>query len=195
MIKSETVGELFTALSKAQSMMTGAKKDSDNPFFKSKYADLHTVLEAVKDPLTKNDLCVIQTIDVATDGAQFVLTTLGHKSGEYIGGTCPIINTKGDAQGMGSAITYARRYSLAAIVGIAQMDDDGNEAVKPAPKVTIPKKEKDEFALQVRECLAADDKPGIEQLFSEYDSDHKVVLWGLFNSQERAAIKKLQRGE
>lgn len=176
-------------------MMTGAKKDSSNPFFKSKYADLHAVLEAVREPLSKNGLCVSQTIEVCDSGLQVVRTTLGHESGQYIGGVCPIINTKGDAQGMGSAITYARRYSLAAIVGIAQMDDDGNAAVQPGPKVKIPLKVQKDVLAQVKECLENNDKPGIDEIMGEFDNDEKVILWGLFNSQERAAIKKLQKGE
>jgi len=126
-MQTDQLNELAEAMSKAQAAMTGAKKDSENPFFKSKYADLHAVLEAVKKPLSDNDLCVIQTIECDN-----IVTTLMHKSGQWIRGACPIINTKGDAQGMGSAITYARRYSLAAICGIAQMDDDANDAVQPS---------------------------------------------------------------
>jgi len=126
-MQSDQINELAEALAKAQAVMTGAVKDSENPFFKSKYADLHAVLEAVRKPLSDNDLCVIQTIE-----CENVVTTLAHKSGQYIRGACPIINSKGDAQGMGSAITYARRYSLAAICGIAQMDDDANTAVQPS---------------------------------------------------------------
>jgi len=135
-MQSQDTNELFEALAKAQAEMTGAKKDSENPFFKSKYADLHAVLEAVKEPLAKNNLCVIQTVNSPEIGSVVVTTTLGHKSGQWINGNCPVINTKGDAQGMGSAITYARRYSLAAICGIAQMDDDGNAAVQQREQIS-----------------------------------------------------------
>lgn len=192
---SEQTTEIFKALGLAQAEMTGAKKGSENPFFKSKYADLQSILEAVREPLSKHGLCVTQTINISTEGAAYVTTTMGHESGQYIFGECPIINTKGDAQGMGSAITYARRYSLAAICGIAQMDDDGNAAVEAKPLVKIPQKEQKEFQSQVQACLQNDDKQGLVELFDEYDSDQKVVLWKLFNSQERSAIKRINAGE
>ncbi len=195
MMQSENMNELFEALSKAQSEMTGAKKGSENPFFKSKYADLHAILEAVRESLAKHSLCVIQTVNIQQEGSAAVITTLGHKSGQWIQGSCPIINTKGDAQGMGSAITYARRYSLAAICGIAQMDDDGNDAVKSAPVIKIPQKEQKEFQAQVVSCLENDDATGLAELWSEYDTDHKTVLWGLFNSQQRSAMKRIEKGE
>jgi len=194
-MQSEQTNELFEALSKAQAEMTGAKKGSENPFFKSKYADLHAVLEAVREPLAKHDLCVTQTIQTTDNGSAVIETTLGHKSGQWMAGLCPVINTKGDAQGMGSAITYARRYSLAAICGIAQMDDDGNTAAQQAPLVKIPQKEQKEFQAQVISCLENNDAHGLAELWSEYDTDHKAVLWGLFNSQQRSAMKKLEKGE
>jgi len=194
-MQSEQTNDLFKALSQAQAEMTGAKKDSENPFFKSKYADLHAVIEAVREPLAKYGLCVTQTIKIAENGYAAVTTTLGHESGQYISGDCPIINTKGDAQGMGSAVTYARRYSLAAICGIAQMDDDGNAAVQAPPIVKISQKEKKEFQEQVLKCLEDDDAHGLAELWSEYGTDHKAVLWGLFNSQQRSAMKRLEKGE
>ncbi len=134
MNKSETIGALAGALSKAQAEIRGAIKDTANPFFKSKYADLSSVWEACREQLTKNGLSVVQT-NKAGDGRVIVETILMHTSGEWISGELDMKPVKDDPQGIGSAITYARRYALAAIVGVAPEDDDGNAAsgkVKPA---------------------------------------------------------------
>lgn len=135
--QSEQINELATALSMAQSEITGAVKDAENPFFKSSYADLLSVWDAARVPLTKHGLCVVQTTDVATPSGDIdLVTTLAHKSGQWISGRLPIMPVKKDPQGIGSAITYARRYALSAIVGIAQMDDDGEAASKRPPGVS-----------------------------------------------------------
>lgn len=130
MNKSESLNELATALSKAQGEMSVAKKDTTNTFFKSKYADLSSVWEAARIPLSKNGLSVVQTTN-PTDGKSVELvTTLMHSSGQWIEGTTVMIPTKQDPQGMGSCITYMRRYALSAILGISQDDDDGNAAAE-----------------------------------------------------------------
>lgn len=125
--KSENINELLTALSKAQAQIEGAKKDCDNPFFKSKYADLSSVWQACREPLTSNGLSIIQTAEPTEKGWSLV-TTLGHCSGQWMSSRMPLMFKDGTPQAMGSAITYARRYALAAIAGVAQEDDDGNEA-------------------------------------------------------------------
>lgn len=125
MNQSTEVKDLFTALNKAQAELKGALKDSSNPFFKSKYADLESVWEACRPSLAKHGLAVTQTTDFLPDAGVCVVTTLGHTSGQWIKGVLPIMAKAQDPQGIGSAITYARRYSLAAIVGIVQVDDDG----------------------------------------------------------------------
>ncbi len=130
MNKSETIGELAKALAKAQGEMSSAKKSADNPFFKSKYADLHEVMDSIRKPLTDNGLAISQLIQPDPDCA-VVETILMHESGEWLSSIIQIKPTKNDAQGMGSAITYARRYSASSIVGLAsEEDDDGNEASK-----------------------------------------------------------------
>lgn len=127
-MKSEHIGELAKALSIAQGEMDAAKKDSTNPFFKNKYADLSSVIEAIKEPLRKNGLSYTQYCE--HEGDQIFLTTeLIHSSGQWILGKLKLILSKQDMQGLGGAITYARRYSLSAMVGITQDDDDGNTAV------------------------------------------------------------------
>ena len=130
MIKSEQINELAAALSKAQSVIRGAVKDANNPFFKSQYADLTSVWDACRDALTKNGLSVIQCPEQSDTGGIAIETTLLHSSGQFITSryVMPVKNST-DAQAVGSAITYARRYALSAMVGVAPADDDdGNNA-------------------------------------------------------------------
>ena len=128
---SENINELATALAKAQGEMKNAGKTSDNPFFKSKYADLAEILNAVREPLSKYGLSISQLYDGMgmPDKTITVTTLLMHSSGQYISNSANYPVAKADIQGVGSAITYARRYSLAAILGLSQEDDDGNAAV------------------------------------------------------------------
>lgn len=134
-IQNERAGiaKLAEALAKAQAEMHGAVKDGNNPHFRSKYATLEAVWDACREPLTKHGLAVIQTFD-ANDQGEYLLTTLTHASGQYVTSRLKLYITKKDSQGLGSAITYARRYALAALVGVIQVDDDGNEAVDHEPR-------------------------------------------------------------
>lgn len=131
--RSEQINDLAAALAKAQAHMEGAKKGNTNPHFKSRYADLASVREAVTEALTSHGISYVQfpRLVSAGDGAWLVEveTTLLHASGQWIGDTLAVPVTKADAQGVGSAITYARRYALMAVTGIAPEDDDGNAAV------------------------------------------------------------------
>lgn len=126
---SEQINELAAALSKAQSEMSPAKKDTDNPFFKSKYADLASVWEACRKCLTENNLSVVQLPEQSESGLM-LRTILMHQSGQYISSVFNMPLGKCDPQGYGSALTYARRYSLAALVGVYQDDDDANKATE-----------------------------------------------------------------
>ena len=128
---SESINELAEALGKAQSQMTGAKKASANPFFKSKYSDLSQVMEAISGPFSDNDLCFVQGAE-ADELRVAVSTRIIHKSGQWIESTTILPPTKPDAQGWGSAITYAKRYGLQSLAGVPSVDDDGNAAVKKA---------------------------------------------------------------
>jgi len=127
-MKSESIKELAAALSKAQGLFDHAKKDVSNAFFKSKYADLASVIDAAKKPLSEHGLAVVQVVDVSDDGITYLETTLMHSSGEWINGRYPILPIKSDPQSFGSALTYARRYAFSAMTGIAADDDDGNAA-------------------------------------------------------------------
>src|SRR3990172_9533144 len=132
MSQSETIGKLADALAKAQGIMEGAVKDSQNPFFKSSYADLASVWDACRKPLANNGLSVVQTADFLPEHPEMVCidTTLCHSSGEWMRGRLVARPVKSDPQAIGSCITYLRRYSLQSIVGIAPEDDDGNEETK-----------------------------------------------------------------
>jgi len=134
-MKSDSLKELATALAKAQGEIKGAIKDSANPFFKSKYADLSSVVDAIKVAFSKNGLSYIQMMEPSDKDEVRVSTMILHASGEYINcGILALPVSKVDAQGYGSALTYARRYSLSSAVGVAPEDDDGNAAVAAAPK-------------------------------------------------------------
>jgi len=138
MNKSESIAGLAAALAAAQGVMKGALKDSANPFFKSRYADLASVVEAIRAAFSANGLSYIQTVEPSDKDEVRVETTLLHSSGEWI--SCGILSlpvSKIDAQGYGSALTYARRYSLSAAVGVAPEDDDGNAASFAKPKPTM----------------------------------------------------------
>jgi hypothetical protein len=130
-MQSENINELACALSKAQGELSPAIKDSKNPFFKSNYADLSSVWNACQEPLSKNGLAIIQTMDMK-DGQSVLITTLAHSSGQWVRSCLPLLNEKANAQGLGASITYMRRYGLSAIIGITcDEDDDANAACLP----------------------------------------------------------------
>ena len=136
---------IATALLKAQSEMSNAKKGAVNPFFKSKYADLNSIREAVIPTLNANGISILQPI-VHVDGKNFVKTILLHETGEMLESLTEIVYNKiNDAQAQGSGISYARRYSLQSFVCVGADDDDGQKAVEPKPNATteILKKAKD----------------------------------------------------
>jgi hypothetical protein len=127
MRQSESIAKLAAALVKAQAEVQNATKDSKNPHFKSSYASLASVLDTTKPVLAKYGLAVVQMPGFA-DGCATLDCVIVHESGEWMGGTAGAPLQKNDPQGVGSALTYLRRYSLAALAGITQEDDDGNAA-------------------------------------------------------------------
>jgi hypothetical protein len=138
--QSEQINELAAALAKAQSEMTHAAKGVDNTFFKSKYADLPAVIDAARPHLAKNNLSVVQITDFDEAGLATLVTQLIHSSGQWMRSWYPVRPVKNDPQGFGSALTYARRYSYAAITGTASIgeDDDGNAASGNTNKADAP---------------------------------------------------------
>lgn len=133
--QSDDIKQLAEALNKAQAKLRAAAKDGENPHFRSSYASLQSVWNAAREALTPHGLSVAQTFEKCETGdVMHIVTTLMHTSGQWIRGTLSIHPSKADPQGIGSAITYGRRYALSAILGIvADDDDDGNEASKPQP--------------------------------------------------------------
>ena len=213
---SDSTAELSEALAKAQAVMAGAKKDAANPFFKSKYADLASCWEACKGALTSNGIAVVQGNTPHEGGVQ-VQTRLTHKSGQWIEDDGLFVPaTKADAQGFGSALTYARRYSLCAMVGIAPEDDDGNAAAKTAPaklpeesglsegtkilrlKTAVAKNEGSIAA--IKEGLRDGDLHKAAEAWYELDDQTKADLWvaptkyadAPFTTQERDTMKSPQ---
>ena len=148
MNKSESIAALSAALAKAQAEIENASKNAANPHFKSKYADLAEVLNTIRPTFATNGLSMIQS--PGYDGSiASVTTVLAHSSGGYITGTASCVPAKADAQGIGSATTYLRRYGAAAVAGIAQEDDDGNAAAHNKPHAVITPKE----AATIRDLL------------------------------------------
>lgn len=141
------------ALLEAQKEMGNAIKDSSNPFFKSKYADLNAIREACMPSLNKHGIVVLQPI-VHIDGKNFVKTVLLHESGETFEGLTEIVYSKtNDAQAQGSGITYARRYGLQSIINVGAEDDDGNRASMSATNITKLEAETKLKACQTLEAL------------------------------------------
>jgi hypothetical protein len=125
---SEHLNELFAALAKAQASIFAAAKDKVNPFYKSRYSDLSSVWDAIREPLSQNGLTILQPFG-GTKEAMTLETWIGHSSGQWMKSTIPITPLKSDPQSLGSYITYLRRYTLSALVGVvSDEDDDANTA-------------------------------------------------------------------
>ena len=189
MQKSESIAELAEALAKAQGEMAAAKKDSTNPFYHSKYADLAQIVEAIRKPLSDNGLAISQLIQPDAETA-VIETILMHQSGEWLSSIIQLKPVKTDPQGIGSAITYARRYALGAIVGLATEEDDdaegamGRDALKSKPKEPKPTKE----ALAYNKPPAANFN---EQLKTFWGS-LKQLGWTQEKVHERLGVKSLK---
>jgi len=127
MTTSESVDKIFPAFIKAQAEIGNPKKTKENTFFKAKYAELSDIIDMSKQVLLENGLCLIQS----PEGNGQSITVTGriiHTSGQWIEGAISLTPIKNDPQQAGSAITYARRYQISAMLNIAQEDDDGNKA-------------------------------------------------------------------
>ena len=201
--------ELFAAISVAQGKIENATKNAQNPHFRSNYADLAEVLNTVRPVFSEEGLSIIQSTEF--DGELVsVSTVIAHKAGGYITSRASCKPAKTDAQGVGAATTYLRRYSAAAIAGIAQEDDDGQSAAhnsKPQPRQAAPKvtpttgvwesmsEEAQAFLQDHADHIidlgverAADAAKYIKTL--NIDNDEKTALWTRLPSQIRTALKK-----
>jgi hypothetical protein len=134
MKQSESINKLAMALVKAQAEMGGAVKDSKNPFFKSSYADLTSVIKAIKEPFANNGLAYIQ-FPISGEKSAGVITRLVHESGEWLEQDYMMPLIKNDSQSFGSILSYARRYSLSAMAGIPAVDDDSESAMIRVDKI------------------------------------------------------------
>jgi hypothetical protein len=212
MTKSESIKALAEAMAKAQASIKGALKDSDNPFFKSKYADLASVVEAIREPLAKEGLAYVQ-VSHDHESAATIETVILHSSGEWLScGPVSVPVTKADAQGFGSAMTYARRYSLSAAFGVAPEDDDGNAAAKAAPRKESPGQIVDQHI--AIEGLTAEVVAGLRAEAKKIEGDFYVIsakaamgswnafkkdasleeqtaCWSMMDSKVRSGIKKV----
>lgn len=170
---SDSISNLAEALSKAQGQIDDATKTGINPHFRSKYADLAAVRSVIREPLAVNDIAIVQ-LPRTLNGEVEVETMLVHKSGEYISETLRLPVGKWDAHGIGSGISYARRYGLLSILSLAAADDDGNEAVeRAAPKAAISQVQKGSV-LEVEARQAA-----------QKGNDSLSAFWKKLNEEER----------
>ena len=138
---SESIKEITVALIAAQSELPKLSKDKINPFFKSRYVSLDTVMPEALKILNKNGMALTQTVGTAEDGGSTLSTTILHSSGEWISDTQPLLLVKPDPQGQGSAITYARRYGLMAMLGLVADDDDDGAAASPRDSAPVQRTE------------------------------------------------------
>ena len=171
---------VYAALAMAQTQMGKALKAAANPHFKTKYADLADVTEAALPALNANGIAVFQPLRTI-DGQHYVVTIFAHSSGETIECAVPLLVNKNDMQGLGSAITYARRYGLMMMAGIAPEDDDGNAAVSAAPMIERrpaprpPAVSEDAIAEAFGYLTGADDLPDLQRVWGNIPADVKAV--------------------
>lgn len=189
---SDSLDKIAPALLAAQKAMTFAVKDSQNPHFKSSFAGLPSVIDAVKGPLNENGITYIQSPSPSDDGKLHLTTRLLHSSGQWIEdiAVCPL--PKADPQGFGSASTYLRRYSLAAITGLYQDDDDGESAVvrsaSPASRAPAAKATKD----QIGELSALDLEGMGERVQAALRGFKRATIQDFTEAEADKVIKKLR---
>lgn len=183
MESSQTIAKISAALVKAQAEMGNAKKESTNPFFNKKYADLNAIREAVLPVLTKHGIAVIQPT-IVQDNKNYVKTILLHESGEYIAGITEIVCSKpNDAQAHGSGLTYARRYGLQSITNVGADDDDGNQASNPSSNQASNNKKQEKDLPELPQSKAKDvekflkDGGTIEQVQKKYKLNEAQIFF------------------
>ena len=176
MNKSESIGKLTEALSKVQGILEGAKKESSNPFFKSRYADLTSVWDAIRKPLADNGLAVIQTGVYNADNPELISieTTLSHISGEWVSGIISVKPVKNDPQVAVACVTYLRRASLSAIVGVSPEDDDGEAATREVKPKTAMKDFRNKEA-DIPEDVEVKDNPLVDFLNSTPEEQKRTL--------------------
>jgi hypothetical protein len=191
--RSAGILNLAVAMAQAQGELKNPPKDSINPHFKSKYADLATVRDAVTPALSKHGLAVIQ-LPCELGDAPALTTLLTHKSGEWVETTIRLRPGKSDPQGVGSALTYMRRYCLQSVCGVAaDDDDDGHAASRPAAAPAKSSAPANSPALRARVAMAiaqADSRDALTAVYQQYDADTKA---GKFSADDLAALDDMFR--
>jgi len=189
--QSEIIKDLATALARAQAEITGAIKASDNPFYKSKYADLATCMEAIRGPLAANGLCVIQTLG-HKEGAVVVYTTLAHATGQWVRGECVMVPEKPGPQALGACISYARRYSLA-IVGLVQIDDDAESATdhdaKPEPVETIKATDNSQTRILKSLMTKCESMAELQSVWESANASHRTDIGAEFLKSQKERLE------
>lgn len=191
--------ELIAAFIKAQGEIEGALKDKLNPHFKSKYADLSAVVDAIKPALQKHGLGFVQVSHDAEHCA-CIETLIVHSSGQTMSaGKVSVPVSKIDAQGYGSAMTYARRYSLSAAFGVCPEDDDGNAAAKAKPDThhQPPVIDLSKLAKQVSVFIAKGENYNAFETIelANLSNDQKLELWQDFDSNERSILTEYSKAK
>ena len=214
MKQSESITDLATALCLAQAEMGGAIKDSNNPFFKSSYADLTSVIKVIKEPFAKYGLSFVQLPVTSAGGNGIgVSTMLMHKSGQWLQSEYLLPMDKVTPQGAGSAITYARRYALQSLVGIPSVDDDSelamfgfdrnedntvvidmtleglSETVSTPPAKRVSKKLMQDLMTLVIESEASGEHTLMNEALAELDENEKQKLWSQCTGAQQEFIR------
>jgi hypothetical protein len=194
MLKSDSITLVAAALVQARRDVGIAIKNAANPHLKNRYADLGAVMDAIGGALGDNDLTPFQTPDPSDDGKLHLTTIILHKSGEYIGGEMVMPISKQDPQGFGSALTYARRYALAAALNVTQDDDDGARAAAWREEAAN-QPAHDSQITQINTLLSEYGRTW-EQLSDVYPSDHRYKGKPLesVTAEDMATIIKFVRG-
>jgi ERF superfamily len=187
MSQSENINELATALSKAQGEMQAAIKDKVNPFYKSAYADLGSVWDAARPVLSKYGLCIMQTTEITADKT-IMVTILAHTSGQWVKSYLPLNPTKNDSQGMGAAITYLRRYSLSAIMGVVCDEDDDGETASGRGKNNTPAQTSAQATLNpvAVEKIGKAEVTALNDLLKSLDADANSSFFEMINKHFNA---------
>jgi hypothetical protein len=195
---SETINEIAAACAKAQAELENVAKTGNNPHFRSSYATLPDVLTAVRKPYAAHGVAIWQFATNSDDGAVGVVTRFAHSSGQWIEGALSCKPTKFDAQGVGSVITYLRRYSLMAMAGISGDDDDGNAAVA-APSngnghVKLVSSEERQALIKIADEVGADkdkfcDWLGVDSFASIPASQYQKAVAALNSKRQAVAAK------
>ena len=177
MNQSEQINELVAALSKAQAKMKPAVFNKVNPHFKSRYADFTSCMDACREPLAENGLCVMQCIDMINDKA-VLITMLAHSSGQWVKSFFPLIPKNHDSQSFGSALTYGKRYGLSALLGIVSDDDDDDAnaacAQQNKPVVPIQKISKEQAGVLIKKL---DQAPKCKENIKAWLDKQSIMDW------------------